>query len=133
MRPVKAKDLIVSTALELNLPVTAVSTIVGMYYRDAREALTELKDVRIHLTNLGDFTLKHWLLDKYETKYKEISSNTKVAGIRKDKIDEDMTKKLKLIECIRKKLDEECQRKDFIKQHKYQLNEKKQSIKDLEE
>lgn len=132
MRPLKAKELIAATALELNLPVDIVTIIVKAYYEDVREALTEMKDPRVHLTNLGDFTVKFWLLDKYINRYKGFIENSIPHGIKGGILLKDAQYKLEVLQNVKKIISDEQQRKEFIKHHKITLNDKRKSNKNME-
>jgi len=127
LKPIKAKELIVSTALELNLPVDVVETIVFTYWKDVRIALSELKNPIIHISNFGDFTFKHWLLDK------EIDKTKKFIDSLDNSFNEQILKKsysdkLELLYKIKGELEKENERKSFIKNHKKILKNVKRNI-----
>ena len=60
LNPKKAKDLISEVANELQLSETLVNDIIIYYWQEVRRSLSGLKNSRIHITNLGDFVVKHW-------------------------------------------------------------------------
>lgn len=117
MKPLKAKELIPETAKELGLPEELVNDIVTFYYHEVRKSLSGLDHVRVHLTNLGDFTIKHWKLDEKIQMLETFEERNKQKGLQQ------MTARFKVAETlfalrnVRKLLDEEKQRADFIKLH----------------
>ena len=125
MRPKKAKYLIPIIATNLNIPEQVVEAVVLHYWEEVRKALSGLSHQRIHLTNLGDFYIKHWKLDE------KISSLEKWEESNKQKGMQQITARFKTAEmlfdlkALKKIMDEERQRKDFISLHKIKNNESK--------
>lgn len=124
LRPIKSKELLVSTAMELNLPVSVVTTIAQEYWREVRESLSDLKQDRVHVTNLGDFTIKHWKLDNTI----DMLQKTKIKYPEQQHLDE----YIKKMEMLKEMMSEEQQRKEFIKTHKRFIHETKLNKKDME-
>ena len=124
MKAIKAKELIVPTALELNIPVSDVNDVVTSYYRMVREALTELKDVKVHLSHLGDFFIKHWMIEKNIDKFSSIKNKFENMsnGIKKETIIAEMNYRLHLMQEVKCKLKLEEERKSDIKKNKYEKN-----------
>ena len=83
-----------------------------------RKSLSSLKHQRIHLTNLGDFTIKHWKIDEKIDMLEKWEENNRLKGLQ------EMTARFKTAETlfdlktIKQSLEEENQRKAFIKLHK---------------
>lgn len=123
MRPKKAKDFIPEVAKELNLPEELVKDIVLYYWEEIRKSMSSLKHQRIHATNLGDFTIKHWKIDDKIRMLEKWEENNKQKGLQQ------MTARFKTAETLydlkhlKKSVEEETQRKDFIKLHKRKSNE----------
>ncbi len=130
LRPKKAKDFIPDVAKELNLQESLVEDLIDYYWQEVRKSLSGLKHQRIHLTNLGDFVVKHWKIDD------KIESLEKWEETNKQKGMQQMTARFKTAENlfelkeIKKVLEEETQRKNFIKLHKHES--KRKHNKDLE-
>lgn len=124
LRPIKSKELLVNTAMEMNLPVNVVTLIAQEYWRDVREALSDLTQDRVHVTCLGDFTIKHWKLEGTL----EMLHNTKAKYPQKIDLDVYIEK----LEKIKALMNEEQQRKEFIKTHKRFIHETKITSKDME-
>jgi len=124
LKAIKAKELIVPTALELNIPVSDVNDVVTSYYRMVREALTELKDVKVHLSHLGDFFIKHWMIEKNIDKFSSIKNKFENMsnGIKKETIIAEMNYRLHLMQEVKCKLKLEEERKFDIKKNKYEKN-----------
>lgn len=134
MRPSKAKDLIPKVAKELSLSERLVEDVVDFYWRDVRRNLVGLANPRIHLTNLGDFTIKHWKIDDKIQMLEKFEENNRQKGLQQ------MTARFKTAEtlfglkAIKKMVEEEAQRKDFIKLHKNSTNVSvKECSDDMEE
>ena len=106
LRPIKSKELLVSTAMELNLPVSVVTTIAQEYWREVRESLSDLKQDRVHVTNLGDFTIKHWKLDNTI----DMLQKTKIKYPEQEHLDE----YIKKMEMLKGMMAEEQQRKELL-------------------
>lgn len=125
MRPKKAKELIPQVAKENELPQEAVEAIISYYWREVRKSLSSLKHSRIHLTNLGDFVIKHWKLDDKIEMLEKFEENNKQKGLQQ------MTARYKTAETLydlrnlRKIMEEENQRAEFIKMHKRTAYESK--------
>ena len=122
MRPRKSKEFIPKVAKELNLQEFLVEDIIDYYWAEIRKSLSGLKHQRIHLTNLGDFVIKHWKLDDKINQLENWEENNKQKGLQQ------MTARFKTVENlfelkeINKIINEENQRKDFIKLHKKVAN-----------
>jgi nucleoid DNA-binding protein len=118
LRPKKAKVFIPIVASELALPEELVEDIVNYYWQEIRKSLSSLKHNRIHLTNLGDFTIKHWKIDDKIQMLEQWEEKNKLKGMQ------ELTARFKTAETlfdlknIKKLTEEENQRKDFIKLHK---------------
>jgi predicted RNase H-like nuclease (RuvC/YqgF family) len=119
MRPKKAKELIVPVADSIGLPSSLVSDVVNFYWEEVWSVLTDVPDIKVHVTNLGDFNIKHWLLDKeIENLSNTIYRFKEKPGPRKYAVHQDMTTRLNQLKNLKKVYLEEKQRKDFIHQHK---------------
>jgi len=135
LRPKKAKEFVDDIAKEVGLAKEVVESIISFYYRELRENLSRLKHYKVHITNLGDFTIKHWKIDDKIDKLQRFEENNKAKGLQK------ITARFKTAEALydlgnlKKLIEEENQRKDFIKLHKTKSNVKsrKKHNKDMEE
>ena len=131
MRPKKAKEFIPEVAEQLNLSKDCVADIVYYYWEEMRKSLSSLKHQRIHATNLGDFTLKHWKIDDKIDMLEKWENKNKLKGMQ------EMTARFKTAETlydlktIKSLIEEENQRKEFIKLHKHES--KRKHNKDMEE
>lgn len=134
MRPKKAKEFIPTTSKKVELDSLLVEDVVLFYWQEIRKNLSSLNHVRIHLSNLGDFTIKHWKLDEKLEYLSEWKDKNEQEG--KQKMNERYKIEQNIINLkeVKQLLDEENQRKDFIKLHKRKSNEsKEQHIQNLEE
>jgi hypothetical protein len=118
LRPKKAKDFIQDVAEQLHFSEDVVKDVVDYYWRNIRKSLSSLDHSRIHLTNLGDFTIKHWKIDEKIEGLEKWEETNKQKGLQQ------ITARFKTAETLYdlKKLkglvEEENQRKEFIKLHK---------------
>tara|TARA_R110000868_G_scaffold232234_1_gene485747 strand:+ start:614 stop:1018 length:405 start_codon:yes stop_codon:yes gene_type:complete len=125
LRPKKAKELIPHVASELNLSQNCVTEIITQYWQEIRKSLSSLKHQRIHITNLGDFTIKHWNIDNKIDMLERWEEKSKLKGLQQ------MTARFKNVETLfdlknlKKMVEEERQRMEFIKLHKNKMNEPK--------
>ena len=118
MRPLKTKELYPQIALQSQVTVEEVKVVSEFFWSEVRSTLSLLTDVRVHLHNLGDFTIKHWLIDKEIEKCKRIiSTRVNLTGPLQEKIDR--------LERAKGLFQEENQRKEFIYNHKKKSNEVK--------
>jgi nucleoid DNA-binding protein len=123
LKPLKAKELIPETANDLGLSESLVQDIVTYYYQEVRKSLSSLKHARVHLTNLGDFTIKHWKIDEKIEMLEKFEEKNKQRGLQQ------MTARFKTAETlfdlrnIKQLVEEEKQRAEFIKIHNRLTNE----------
>jgi nucleoid DNA-binding protein len=122
LRPKKAKDFIPDVASDLGIPDDLVKEVVNYYWEEVRRSLSSLKHQRVHITNLGDFTIKHWKIDEKIESLKKWEENNKLKGLQ------EITKRFKVAETlydlnnIKGLISGENQRKEFIKLHKKKNN-----------
>lgn len=118
LRPKKAKEFIPDVAEQLNLSQDIVKDVVDYYWREVRKSLATLSHSRIHVTNLGDFVTKHWKIDEKIGVLEKWEENNRLKGMQ------ELTARFKTAETLfnlknlKKLVEEETQRKDFIKLHK---------------
>lgn len=131
MRPRKCKDLYEEVSRQSEATLDEVKAVSEFFWAEVRDALVNLRDVRVHLTNLGDFTVKHWLIDKEIRKCEALAEQRKGSvpiGVQ-------MKARMELLNGVKRMHLEESQRKEFIYNHKKLTNENKQrkSAESLEE
>jgi nucleoid DNA-binding protein len=125
LKPKKAKELIPAVAAEVQLPEQVVKDIVYTYWQEIRKSLSGLKHNRVHITNLGDFSVMHWKIDDKIKMLEQFEENNKLKGMQQ------MTARFRTVELvyslkeIKKQVEQEQQRKEFIKTHKRLANESK--------
>ena len=123
MNPKKAKDFIPDVASSLGQSEDVVDAVIRFYWQEVRKALSSLKHQRVHITNLGDFIVKHWKIEEKIKRLEQWEENNKQKGLQQ------MTARFKTAESLfdlkslKKIMTEEEQRKDFIKLHKRKKNE----------
>lgn len=125
MRPRKAKEFIADVVREAEISEEAVSTILSYYWQEVRKSMSSLKHSRIHLTNLGDFVIKHWKVDDKIKMLEQFEEKSRLKGLQQ------MTARFKTAENLydlrnlKQIVEEEKQRADFIKMHKRAADESK--------
>lgn len=133
MRPKKAKELIPEVAKELDLPEEMIKEIIDFYWQEVRKSLSSLKHSRVHITNLGDFTIKHWKLDDMIEMLERFKENLKQKGVQEKVTRFRTDENLFDMKAMKKIMEEEQARKDFIKLHKTSTHEpKRKHNKNLE-
>lgn len=122
MQPKKAKEYIPQVANELSISEKIVEDIVTFYWQEVRKNLGALKHPRLHITNLGDFTIKHWKIDEKIRMLEKWEENNKQKGMQQMTARFKTAENLFNLKTIKKTIEEEGQRKDFIKLHKKRSN-----------
>jgi nucleoid DNA-binding protein len=125
LNPKKAKEFIPQVADSVKQSEELVEAIVRFYWQEVRKALSSLKHNRVHITNLGDFIVKHWKMEEKIQRLELWEESNKQKGLQQ------MTARFKTAENLfdlknlKNLMKEEEQRKDFIKLHKRKKNEPK--------
>ena len=125
MHPKKAKEFIPEIAQELSIQEEIVKDVINTYWSEIRKTLSGVQHSRVHVTNLGDFVTKHWKIDeKIETleKWEELN---KLKGMQQITARFKVAENLYDLRNLKKMVEEEQQRKEFIKLHKTKSNESK--------
>jgi len=133
LNPKKAKEFIPEVASSLGQSEDVVEAVVRFYWQEVRKNLSSLKHQRVHVTNLGDFVVKHWKIEEKIKRLEQWEENNKQKGLQQ------MTARFKTAESLfdlknlKNLMKDEEQRKDFIKLHKRGKNEpKRKHNKNLE-
>lgn len=118
MNPKKAKEFISEVASNLGHPDEVVEAMMRFYWQEVRKSLSSLTHNRVHITNLGDFVVKHWKIEEKIKRLEQWEESNKQKGLQQ------MTARFKTAESLfelknlKKIMTEEDQRKGFIKLHK---------------
>jgi hypothetical protein len=64
MNPKKLKDILGIVSEKTNLEVDVINKINNHFWTSVREKLSNLENLTVHVTNLGNFNFKEWDLDK---------------------------------------------------------------------
>lgn len=133
MRPKKAKEFIPEIANHLHLSESCISDLISFYWQGIRKSLSGLKHQRVHVTNLGDFTIKHWNIDDKIDMLERWEDKNKLKGLQQMQARFKNVETLFDLKNLKTMIEEEKQRMEFIKLHKTKLNEpKKKSNNNLE-
>lgn len=135
MRPVKCKELYSRVAENCSVTEEEVKAISEFFWGTVRNYLTRLEDIRVHITNLGDFTIKHWLIDKEIEKCGRVANLNAATGAQKFSVGKLMEERRQILLGAKQMYQEENQRKEFIYNHKKLTHETKQRefTEDMEE
>lgn len=134
MKPLKAKDFIPQVADQLDHPKELVKDVVDYYWQEVRRSLSNMKHSRVHVTNLGDFVTKHWKLDEKIARLESFETANKLKGLQLINARFKTAETLYDLKAVKKLMEEENQRAEFVRLHKKTLNETKQEHHpDLEE
>lgn len=120
MRPKKSKEFIPEVAESLGIPSDVVTDVINYYWQEIRKSMSGLKHSRIHLTNLGDFVIKHWKVDDKIEMLEKWEENNKLKGLQQIAARFKTAENLFDLKALKKLMEEEGQRKDFIKLHKHE-------------
>lgn len=118
MRPLKTKELFPQIAENTNCSEDEVRAVSDFFWSEVRKSLSSLSDIRVHLVNLGDFTIKHWLIDKEVERCRNIIS-------RRSQLSTPLQQRIDQLLDAKEIHMEEVQRKEFIYNHKKLSNENK--------
>lgn len=118
MRPRKAKEFISPTAIDLNMAEDVVKDIIKYYWTTIRKNISSLSHARIHVTNLGDFNIKHWKIDSKLVNLEKFEKENTLKGNHLINARFKMAETLYELRNIKKVIEEETQRKEFIQLHK---------------
>jgi len=129
LRPRKSKEFIPIIANKADVSVELAEDVILYYWREIRKSLSGLSHSRIHVTNLGDFVTKHWKIDEKIEMLEKWEENNKLKGMQQITARFKTAESLFDLKNLKKIVEEENQRKDFIKLHK---NESKKHNTDLE-
>lgn len=95
-----------------------IETLMRFYYRRIRAELSNLSDSQIRVDGLGEFTLKHWLLDEEIEKQTQIVNKFKSRNKPNEEMIKSVQDKIDLLLKAKNIHNEDQQRKDFVKLHK---------------
>ena len=118
MRPLKTRELYPIIAEKTTCSEDEVRAVADFFWSQVRTNLSELSDIRIHLHNLGDFTIKHWLISKEIDRCRNIIAN-------RSQLTTPLQQRIDQLNGAKQIHTEEVQRKEFIYNHKKLSNENK--------
>lgn len=126
MNPKKVKNLLVPLSLEMKEDIVLLQKLNSFYWNKVREVLSTTEEVNVEILNLGQFTRKHWKLERMINKYKGLYEVIKDTGRTQmiTKVSDDIVKLSRMKEAY----DLELIRKQDKKRirHEYNKNMEKQ-------
>ena len=133
MRPINSKEFILPTAVMVELPKSVVKDIVNYYWQEIRQSMGSMKHPRLHIANLGDFVVKDWKLNERIRRIELFDQNNKQKGLQLINARFRTAETIYNLKQVKKQIELEKQRAEFIKLHKKTVHETKQHHTDLEE
>lgn len=79
-----------------------------------------MKNIRVHVANLGDFTCKHWLIEKEIERLETFEEKNQQQGFQKISARYKNAEKIYDLKQLKKLAEDEMQRKEFIKTHRHE-------------
>lgn len=125
MKPTKAKELLKDLAQELNQDEDLVRDVVNFYWRDLRKQVSSLKHCRVHVTNLGDFVVKHWKLEQKIQDLERFEEVNRQKGLQQINARFRNAEVLYDLRNLQALINAEKQRKQFVKLHQSVSHEAK--------
>lgn len=122
LKPTKAKTFIPEVVTQTGVPEEVVNAILNFYWQEVRKSLSGLKHSRVHLTNLGDFVIKHWKLDDKIDMLERFEENNRQKGLQQMTARFKTAESLYELKTLKGIVEEEKQRAEFIKLHKKTAN-----------
>lgn len=118
MTPRKATSLIPEVAQEVGFSEDVVTAVTSYYWREVRKQLSSLSHSIVHITNLGDFVVKHWKIDEKMVILEKWEETNRQKGLQKATARFKIAEQLYEVKKLKHFIDEEKQRKDFVRLHK---------------
>ena len=118
LNPKKSKYFIPEVAEKTSVSTELAEDVILYYWREVRKNLSSLSHSRIHVTNLGDFVTKYWKVDDKIKMLEQWEENNKLKGLQEITARFKTAESLYELKQLKKILEEEDQRKEFIKLHK---------------
>lgn len=132
MKPLKAKQhLVPQVSEEMNISEEVVTNIINFYWRSVRESLSSLRHIRVHVSNLGDFTIKHWDIDNKIKQYELWQEKIDAKEYSGMKARFNCVERIYQLKYLKSLYQDEMNRKEFISQCRNEF--KKESDNNLEE
>jgi nucleoid DNA-binding protein len=123
LKPRKSTSLIPEVAQETGYSEDVVETVVSYYWREIRKQLSSLAHSRVHVVNLGDFVVKHWKIDERIDHLQKWEETNRQKGLQKATARFKIAEQLYEVRKLKDIMDEEKQRKEFVRLHKRTLYE----------
>jgi hypothetical protein len=135
MQSRKYKDLLPIVAIQLSMSPDVVQAVSNFFWERTRKALAEAPKLKVHVPNLGDFTVKHWVLEKQIKHYTAVLARLNNQKKVNPHVLTTTIEKLNQLKGLQERKAQEDQRKDFIHEFKKSRgnNFEENIITDLEE
>jgi len=134
LKPVKAKELIPEVAATLNVSEELVHDIISYFYQEVRMSVSTLRHQRINVPHLGDFVIKHWKIEDRIKNIEALDESNNMKGLQLINARFRTAENLYNLNNMKKMLEKEKDKKEFIRLHKKTVYEsKREHNTDMEE
>ena len=118
MNPKKSSTLYKEVSEENNVEEVLVADLIDFYYKELRSQLSDLKYPRINVEGLGQFVIKEKLAEVYITKLTKMLPTHDVSTFRAYHNKKAMEEKLRLLNEVTVKIEQEKKRKEEFNKNK---------------
>jgi 4-alpha-glucanotransferase len=118
MNPKKSSILYKEVSEENNVEEVLVADLIDFYYKELRGQLSDLKYPRINVEGLGQFVIKEKLAEVYITKLTKMLPTHDVSTFRAYHNKKAMEEKLRLLNEVTVKIEQEKKRKEEFNKNK---------------
>jgi 4-alpha-glucanotransferase len=118
MNPKKSSTLYKEVSEENNVEEVLVADLIDFYYKELRCQLSDLKYPRINVEGLGQFVIKEKLAEVYITKLTKMLPTHDVSTFRAYHNKKAMEEKLRLLNQVTVKIEQEKKRKEEFNKNK---------------
>jgi hypothetical protein len=118
MNPKKSSTLYKEVSEENNVEEVLVADFIDFYYKELRSQLSDLKHPRINVEGLGQFVIKEKLAEVYIAKLTKMLPTHDVSTFRAYHNKKAMEEKLRLLNEVTVKIDQEKKRKEEFNKNK---------------
>jgi hypothetical protein len=119
--------------MEIGSSVEEVEAVVGFFYKKVRSTLGTLKAPAVRIPNLGNFYIKEDTLDREIIKYDKVLENLSDTDFTEYGLKKDLKQRYDLMVEMKKKLDEERQRRVAVINKRYNNESKDKHNPTMEE
>jgi hypothetical protein len=127
LNPKKVKNLIVPLSLEMKEDIVLLQKLNSFYWSKVREILSTTEEVHVEILNLGQFTRKHWNLERMINKYTGLYEAIKDTGRTQmiTKVSEDVVKLNRMRDAFYQELNRKEEKKKIRNEYNKTMEEQR--------